>query len=121
MYLTHSDQFTPGLMQATRNITYGANIDTGYLTVPSTARSFITVSGRDANWMDHDGTVVGLFPGVRTNIGSDWAGPEWWRYNSQCVNQQNNWICPLNSPADSTASLMVHFSSQENSMSLLLY
>jgi hypothetical protein len=63
MYLTHSDEFTPGLMQATKNITY-VNIDRGYLTVPSTTNSFITVAGRDANWMDHDGSVIGLFPGM---------------------------------------------------------
>jgi hypothetical protein len=63
MYLTHSDQFTPGLMQATKNITY-SNVDPNFQTVPSTSTTDgITVSGRNSNWMDHDGTVTGLFPG----------------------------------------------------------
>lgn len=36
------------------------------------------MSLRDAGWIDYDGTITGLFPGERTNIGSDWAGTDWW-------------------------------------------
>lgn len=38
---------------------------------------FLT-QNRTAGWIDHDGTVTNRFPGERTNIGSDWAGPDWW-------------------------------------------
>lgn len=108
LYLTHSDEFTPGLMQATRNISY-SNVNISYITVPSTTLAAgATVSGRNANWMDWDGTVTGLFPGVRTNIGSNWPGADWWRLNSNCVSQQNNWVCPMNE-SDSVASMLLHW------------
>lgn len=107
-YLTHSDQFTPALMQLTKNITYN-NVDTNFLAVPSTkAATQITVSGRDASWLDEDGTVTGHFRGEKVNIGSSWSGPDWWRYNTRCVAVPDNWVCPL-SPGDSSASLFVHW------------
>jgi hypothetical protein len=53
-YLTHSDQFTPGLMQATRNIKYtNVNFSVG-LMVPSTSfASKVTVSGRYFTFLFH--------------------------------------------------------------------
>jgi len=111
-YLTHSDQFTPGLMQMTRNITY-SNVDKNFLMVPSTkAESKITVSGRAANWLDEDGSVNGIFPNERTQIGSNWTGADWWRYNARCQNQQYNWVCPM-AKGDSVASAMIHWSTEE--------
>jgi hypothetical protein len=62
--------------------------------------------------MDYDGTVTGDFPGEITNIGSNWTGPDWWRYNSRCLNKMENWICPLE-PGDSTTSLQIHWAANE--------
>jgi hypothetical protein len=72
-YLTHSDQFTPGLMQMTNNIQY-ENVDVNHILEPSTDEfTKITVSGRASNWIDGDGSVTGLFPGIYLNH----AGMSW--------------------------------------------
>jgi len=66
------------------------------------------VSGRNANWLDVDGSVNQLFPGSKVNIGSNFTGADWWRYNDQCVNTQWNWVCPM-SPGDDKVSLVLHW------------
>lgn len=108
-YLTHSDQFTPGLMQMTKNISY-VNCNTSFLLQASStpANGKRTVSGRDANWYDADGTVTSYFPGREVNIGSTWPGQDWWRFNDQCVNVSQNWICAMD-PADSVGSVVMHW------------
>jgi len=112
-YLTHSDEFTPGLMQMTKNISY-INSDMSHIMTPSFIPfPHITVSGRDGNWLDVDGTVNGLFPkGTKVNIGSNWTGADWWRYNDQCVNTLNDWVCPMG-PGDDRVSICIHWASAE--------
>lgn len=81
---------------------------------PTTSpKSHVTVAGRDANWLDFDGTVVpssitGFTPGVRVNIGSNWTGPDWWRLNDNCMNTEQNWVCQMD-PNDSVASMLIHW------------
>jgi hypothetical protein len=73
-FLTHSDQFNPEIMQATRDITFE---DVGRRF--KFTRTFNeTVSGRTQNWYDADGSVTGL--GAPTFIGSGFSGAgQWWR------------------------------------------
>jgi len=92
----------------TKNITY-SDSDMNHVMTPSDIPfPHITVSGRDANWLDVDGTVNGLFEGTQVNIGSNWTGPDWWRYNDRCVNTQNNWVCPMG-PGDDKVSVCIHW------------
>ncbi|KAJ3232656.1 Fibrocystin-L [Chytriomyces hyalinus] len=72
-FLTHSDQFVPGIMQATKNISY-ENVNNSQIWAFSNPKR-ITVSGRLQNWLDTDGSAS-LSPG-RTIMGSDWAN-DWW-------------------------------------------
>ena len=57
-FLTHSDQFTPEVMQGTRAITFdncGRRFSlNNWLDDPN------TVSGRNQNWLDADGSASGL-------------------------------------------------------------
>lgn len=76
--LTHSDEFTPEVMQGTKGIVF-----------TSCGRRFKftseledTVSGRGQNWLDADGTVSGL--GEPTLIGSGLeSAKSWWRVDNQ--------------------------------------
>jgi hypothetical protein len=81
-FLTHSDQFTPEVMQGTRNITFekcGRRFklhDFRNNNPPS------TVSGRTQNWLDSDGSVSGL--GVPVLIGSGQAAAGlWWAVDDE--------------------------------------
>jgi len=96
-------------MQQTKNISY-SNTNMSYIMRPSRSPNpYVTVSGRDASWFDADGTVTPYFAkGTRVNIGSNFTGPDWWRYNDKCVNDQYNWICPMDAK-DSQVSLVVHW------------
>jgi len=107
-YLTHSDQFTPGLMQQTKNIKY-SNVDKNSIMVSSTSEKYVSVSGKAACWFDADGTIVPdlQFQGKRVNIGSNWTG-DWWKFNPSCVETMGNWVCPL-ATGDSVASLLMHW------------
>lgn len=114
-FLTHSDQFIPGLMQASRNITY-QNYDASRLTRFTNLLSDPggnTTSGRLQSWADYDGSV---YPGVLAGIpipygvmlGSSW-GKDFWKLNSDCVGPKNDlWICP-NRIHDSAASVFLYF------------
>ncbi|KAJ3027564.1 UNVERIFIED_CONTAM: Fibrocystin-L [Siphonaria sp. JEL0065] len=96
MFLTHSDQFVPGIMQATRNIVY-QNCNSSQLWVFNNYQR-TTVSGRLQSWLDMDGTAS-LSSG-RTMIGSLW-GQEWWNLfgSPKCRLAPANmtmWLCTDN-------------------------
>jgi hypothetical protein len=83
-FLTHSDQFNPELMQATKNITLqdlGRRFRFSRVDIE-------TVSGRSQNWLDTDGSVSGLNEPVLIGSGLQSAGM-WWRvgkfHNDFCV------------------------------------
>jgi len=81
-FLTHSDQYTPQIMQATNNITFQRCGRRFYLHDWRGDNMNSTVSGRTQNWIDTDGSVSGL--GVSTLIGSgQQAAGHWWRVDSQ--------------------------------------
>jgi hypothetical protein len=78
-FLTHSDQFTPELMQGTRAIRFENcgrrfSLD-NWLNDPN------TVSGRNQNWLDADGSASGL--GIPTLMVSGVANvSSWWQVDS---------------------------------------
>jgi hypothetical protein len=73
-FLTHSDQFNPEIMQATRNISFD---DVGRKFKLTT--TFVeTVSGRTQSWYDVDGSVSGLREPTLVGSGLASAG-HWWR------------------------------------------
>ena len=77
-FLTHSDQFNPELMQATRDLSFN---EVGRR-FKFTTTNFETVSGRAQNWLDVDGTVSGF--GEPTLIGSGFESAGlWWRVGKQ--------------------------------------
>lgn len=72
-FLTHSDEFTPEIMQGTRNITF----DNCGRRFRFTTTEVETVSGRGQNWLDVDGSISGF--GEATLIGSGVDGAyDWW-------------------------------------------
>ena len=79
--LSHSDQYTPELMQATRRISFdncGRRFDLSRWDEDQYPSS---VSGRNQNWIDADGTVSGL--NEPTLIGSGLEDVEsWWQVES---------------------------------------
>ena len=81
-FLTHSDQFNPEIMQATKNIKFqkcGRRFSLDNWLGP-TAPS--TVSGRTQNWQDADGSVSGL--GVPSLIGSGKTDAGlWWTVDDE--------------------------------------
>jgi hypothetical protein len=73
-FLTHSDQFNPEIMQATKNIRM-TNVGRRF----RFSRTDIeTVSGRTQNWLDSDGTVSGWNEPTLIGSGLQTAGL-WWR------------------------------------------
>ena len=73
-FLTHSDQFNPELMQATRDLSFE---EVGRKFKFQTT-NLETTSGRTQNWLDVDGTASGL--GEPTLIGSGYTSAgRWWR------------------------------------------
>ncbi|KAH9259577.1 hypothetical protein BASA81_001999 [Batrachochytrium salamandrivorans] len=100
--LTHSNQFVPEVMQATREISYTNYDDNTLVSFSVTGQD--TVSSRLSNWLDMDGSV---FPGSFTNeaviLGSSTAN-EWWKTSQSCLGPRNNlYICPKR--GDGTASV----------------
>ncbi|KAJ3078736.1 Fibrocystin-L, partial [Rhizoclosmatium hyalinum] len=92
-FLTHSDQYVPGIMQTTRNIIYQNCNPDKLFRFSMTQRS--TVSGRLQSWLDFDGSAS-LSSG-RTLMGSAWAN-DWWNvYGSPAcrlsTNNQSLWLC----------------------------
>jgi hypothetical protein len=82
-FLTHSDQFTPEVMQATKNITF-QNCGRRFR---FSNEQLDSVSGRAQNWLDSDGSVSGL--GVPTLIGSGlWSVKNWWGVDSNGTKQE---------------------------------
>ena len=78
-FLTHSDQFNPEVMQATKNITFD---QCGRRFSLDNWGGFLSVSGRTQNWLDTDGTVSGLQ--VPALIGSGLAGAGlWWTVDDE--------------------------------------
>jgi hypothetical protein len=72
-FLTHSDEFTPEVMQATKDIKF-ENCGRRFR---FSNEALDSVSGRGQNWWDSDGTVSGL--GKPTLIGSGlWSVRNWW-------------------------------------------
>jgi hypothetical protein len=77
LMLTHSDQFIPEMMQGTRDITF-----------ENCGRRFRlqggpdTVSGREQNWMDMDGSISGLGEPSVAASGLSSAGM-WWRVDDE--------------------------------------
>jgi len=80
-FLTHSDQFTPELMQATKDITYDNCGRRFRLDDFRNNNTPSTVSGRGQNWLDVDGTASGGVLGVGEPViigsGLSDAG-KWW-------------------------------------------
>jgi hypothetical protein len=91
--LTHSDQFVPEVMQATRNIRYeNCNMTNLWRFESRTAN---TVSGRLANWIDQDGSVSGRSDGPLI-MGSTWAN-DWWNLGNDTCSRSpgltDMWVC----------------------------
>lgn len=78
--LTHSDQFTPEVMQATKGINFTSCGRRFKFTTTTD-----TVSARGQCWLDGDGTISGLR--VPTLIGSGISSASaWWRVDDQGKN-----------------------------------
>jgi len=75
--LTHSDQHTPEIMQATRNITYEDCGRRFKLYDYKNNNSPSSVSGRNQNWLDTDGSASGLNEPTIIGSGLSDAG-KWW-------------------------------------------
>lgn len=83
-FLTHSDQFTVELMQATSGITF-ENCGRRYkLADFRTNNAVSTVSGRNQNWLDTDGTASGLNEPTIIGSGLSDAG-KWWKVDGNTV------------------------------------
>lgn len=79
-FLTHSDQFTPEIMQGTRDIRF-ENCGRRF---KFTHGDLETVSGRGQTWLDVDGSVSGL--GEATVIASGLNGAkDWWGVDDEVV------------------------------------
>uniref|UniRef100_A0A7S4S4Y0 G8 domain-containing protein n=1 Tax=Ditylum brightwellii TaxID=49249 RepID=A0A7S4S4Y0_9STRA len=81
-FLTHSDQFNPELMQGTKNITFENcgrrfKLHDFRASPPSS-----TVSGRNQNWLDTDGTTSGLNGPALIGSGLDDTGL-WWKVDDE--------------------------------------
>lgn len=72
-FLTHSDQFTPQVMQATRQITF----DNCGRRFRFSMEGLDSVSGRGQSWYDGDGTVSGLYEPTIISSGLPNAR-SWW-------------------------------------------
>lgn len=84
-FLTHSDEFNPEIMQATKNITM---IDVGRR-FRFSRTDIESVSGRTQNWYDVDGTVSGLGTSLNpkpTIIGSGLPSAlNWWLIDDDAI------------------------------------
>jgi len=78
-FLTHSDQFTPEVMQASKDVTYDNCGRRFQLHDFRNNNNPSTVSGRGQNWFDVDGSAAGIWEGTPTIIGSGLADAGlWW-------------------------------------------
>jgi hypothetical protein len=79
-FLTHSDEFTPEIMQGTRNVTF-ENCGRRF-SLDNFNGNSDTVSGRGQNWLDADGSASGL--GVPTLIASGIeSASDWWTVDDE--------------------------------------
>jgi len=93
-FLTHSDEFNPELMQATRDLTF-EEVGRRF---KYTVTHLETVSGRTQNWFDVDGSVSGF--GEPTLIGSGLASAGlWWRVDDEVVMDEQGPVCFINKNA----------------------
>jgi len=83
-FLTHSDQFTPEIMQATRNISFEDCGRRFRLHDFRTNNAVPTVSGRNQNWLDLDGSASGLEEPTLIGSGLPSAGL-WWKVDAEVV------------------------------------
>lgn len=80
-FLTHSDEFNPEIMQATRGLTF-ENCGRRFRFSHEDRDS---VSGRSQNWLDADGTASNM-PGQPILIGSGLDSViDWWKVDDQCM------------------------------------
>jgi len=81
--LTHSDEFNPEVMQATKDITY-EDCGRRFKLADFANDELSSVSGRIQNWLDIDGSASGL--NEPTIIGSGLADAgKWWRVEDGVV------------------------------------
>jgi len=83
-FLTHSDQFTPEIMQATRGIHFEDCGRRFRMVDFKTNNQVPTVSGRNQNWLDVDGSVSGLSEPTLIGSGLPSAGL-WWKVDDEVV------------------------------------
>lgn len=95
--LTHSDQFVPEMMQATKNIRFENCGRRFRLQDFRSSNAPSSVSGREQNWYDIDGTITGMGePSIAASGLSD-AGM-WWQVDNEVVYdpQAPLWFFKLN-------------------------
>mmetsp|Transcript_11766 Transcript_11766/g.14644 ORF Transcript_11766/g.14644 Transcript_11766/m.14644 type:complete len:1149 (-) Transcript_11766:779-4225(-) len=91
-FLTHSDQFNPESMQATKNIVFESCGRRYKLHDFNGDNAPSTVSGRLQNWLDTDGSATGQ--GIPTIIGSGQSEAGlWWDVDDEVVHDEQG---PLN-------------------------
>lgn len=79
--LTHSDQFVPEMMQGTKDITF-ENCRRRFRQQDYRSNKPSSVSGREQNWYDMDGTVTGL--GELSVVASGLADAGmWWEVDNE--------------------------------------
>lgn len=104
-FLTHSDQFNPEIMQATKSIQmYEVGRRFRYSNT-----NIESVSGRTQNWLDTDGTASGLNEPTLMGSGLQSAG-SWWRVDNDVVNDVQGplaFIQKNNGPARGLAHIRV--------------
>ena len=94
-FLAHSDQFNPEVMQGTARITEENN-GRRFRLHNFRQDQAVTVSGRDANWLDVDGSVTGF--GVRSFITSGFAECGlWWAVDDNTVHDTQGPLTFINS------------------------
>lgn len=104
--LTHSDEFVPEFMQATKNIRYeGINTATA---IGLTVTNRNTWSGRLQNWWDTDGSAT-MRPGRPTIMGSLFGG-DWWKLDDACERAPSwyMWLCDK-TPSRSVGSFLMNY------------
>lgn len=79
--LTHSDQFVPEIMQGTRAIAF-ENCGRRFRLQDFRSNSPTSVSGREQNWYDHDGTITGFGERSVAASGLSDAGM-WWQVDDE--------------------------------------
>ena len=82
-FLTHSDEFTPEVMQATKNIIMD-DVGRRFL---FTVTKVSTLSGVSQNWYDYDGTISGLLEPTLIGSGLEGAGL-WWVVDGNVVHDE---------------------------------